>query len=51
MAKIKEWYVVVEWDDWNGSSILRASDFAPDVEGYLKQFMQELEQEANELEV
>ncbi len=42
MAKIKEWHVVIEWDDGQ-TSLLGGEAFAPDVEGYLKQFMQEVE--------
>lgn len=49
MSKIKNWNVVIEWDD-NTTSYLGAEDFAPDIAGYLKQFMQEVEAFKTEME-
>ena len=48
--KVDKWSVVVEWDDGE-THTLTGDDFAPDVAGYLSQFILEVEQYRNESEV
>lgn len=48
--KVGKWSVVVEWDDGE-THTLTGDDFAPDVAGYLSQFILEVEQYRNESEV
>lgn len=50
MRKAKDWYVVIEWDDGTTEKLI-GYDFAPDVAGYLSQFILEVEQYRNESEV
>jgi hypothetical protein len=47
MRKVKDWYVVVEWDDGTTEKLI-GYDFAPDVHGYLNHFVKEVEQYRNE---
>lgn len=47
MRKAKDWYVVIEWYDGTTEKLI-GYDFAPDVHGYLNQFVKEVEQHRNE---